>query len=65
MAVFLIEKTLDYTVMSNRHLHNTRLALKEVTKPLVLQCFQHFLYIIQFNSFCSSSVNPVWFDWFY
>ena len=28
MAVFLIEKTLDYTVMSNRHLHSTRLALK-------------------------------------
>ena len=28
MAVFRIEKTCDYTVMSNHHLHNAELSLK-------------------------------------
>ena len=28
MAVFRIEKTKDYTVMSNHHLRNTELSLK-------------------------------------
>ena len=28
MAVFRIEKTRDYTIMSNHHLHNAGLALK-------------------------------------
>ena len=30
MAVFRIEKTRDYTVMSNHHLRNTQLSLKEL-----------------------------------
>lgn len=28
MAVFRVEKTKDFTIMSNHHLHNTELSLK-------------------------------------
>lgn len=41
MAVFRIDKTRDYTVMSNHHLRNTELSLK--AKGL-LQC--HSSYVV-------------------
>lgn len=39
MAVFRVEKTKDFTVMSNHHLHNTELSLFEERKVPLLYLF--------------------------
>ena len=45
MAVFRIEKTRDYTVMSNHHLRNTDLSLKAkgLLSPMPLKNLNTFL----------------------
>lgn len=50
MAVFRVEKTKDFTIMSNHHLRNTELSLKAKPchKDHVFFCFRHRLAVQNF-----------------